>query len=127
MAKEKCNIEYSLGTVAPAVLWGYIATPNGLSNWFADDVNQSGKHFTFFWNKVPQTAEQSGHRPGVFVRYKWTEDEGTRAFFEFRIFQNELTGGTLLEVTDYAEPDEKEETIELWNSQIENLKRKIGL
>ncbi|MEG1616662.1 MAG: START-like domain-containing protein [Bacteroidales bacterium] len=127
MIKEKFNIEYTLRSVAPAVLWNYIATANGLAHWFADDVQLSGKHYTFFWNKMPQDAFQVGCRNGVFIRFRWNEEEEQKTFFEFRIHQLELTGSTILEVTDYAFPDEKEDSIELWNTQIDNLKRKLGI
>ncbi len=127
MAKEKYSIEFPLGTVSPSVLWGYIGTPNGLSNWFADDVTHVGKHFTFIWNKIPQEAEQTGCRTGVFIRFKWKEDEGQRVYFEFKISQNELTGGTVLEITDFAEPEDRIDSIDLWGSQVDNLKRRVGV
>jgi hypothetical protein len=33
----------------------------------------------------------------------------------------------VLEVTDFAMPDELEDSIDLWNTQIDALKRKIGV
>ncbi|MDO5571210.1 MAG: START-like domain-containing protein [Bacteroidales bacterium] len=127
MSKEKINIEYTLLTVSPTVLWSYISTPSGLANWFADDVKISGKKFTFIWDKTSQSAEQIGCRTGVFIRFRWDDETDNRIYFEFRILQVELTGDTILEIIDFSEPDEKDETIELWNLQIESLKRKIGL
>ncbi len=129
MTKEKFNIEYTLKSVSPSVLWTYIATAHGLANWFADDVKFKGKQFTFFWNKMPQDAEQVGCRTGVFIRFRWNEEEEDtkKTFFEFRIHQIELTGTTVLEVTDYALPDEREDSVELWNLQIDNLKRRLGI
>ncbi|MEG1587650.1 MAG: START-like domain-containing protein [Bacteroidales bacterium] len=127
MTKEKFNIEYSLKSVSPNVLWNYIGTAHGLANWFADDVHLSGKHYTFFWNKMPQDAEQISCRTGVFIRFRWKEEDTVKTFFEFRIHQIELTGSTVLEVTDYAYPDEREDSVELWNTQIDNLKRKLGI
>lgn len=127
MSKEKFNIEYTLRSVSPSVLWSYIGTPQGLSNWFCDDAQQNGKRYTFSWNRMPQDADQSGCRSGVFIRFKWIDDEDPKAFFEFRIHQIELTGNTILEVTDYAYPDEKQDAVELWNTQIDNLRRKLGI
>ena len=127
MTKEKYNIEYNLNTISPSVLWNYLSSPQGLENWFADQVSLSGKKFTFFWNKTPQTAEQISCRTGVFVRYRWSEDQDSKQYFEFRIHQIELTGNTILEITDYAEPDEKDDSIDLWNTQVEYLKHKLGI
>jgi uncharacterized protein YndB with AHSA1/START domain len=127
MSKEKFNIEYNLLSVSPSVLWSYIGTASGLSNWFADHVAAKDKRFTFTWSKQPQEANQIGARPGVFIRFRWDEDRDSRYFFEFRIHQIELTGSTVLEVTDFAMPDELEDSIDLWNTQIDALKRKIGV
>ncbi len=40
---------------------------------------------------------------------------------------NELTSDYMLEVTDWAEPDEVEDTKELWESQEAKLRRTCGL
>jgi hypothetical protein len=32
-----------------------------------------------------------------------------------------------LEVTDFAEPDEKGDAIALWETQIDEMKRKLGI
>lgn len=127
MGKEKFSIEYMLKSVSPAVLWTYIATSNGLSDWFSDQVDVEGKKFTFIWNKVPQCATQLTIRYGSFIRFQWEDEEEARAFFEFRINQIELTGDTVLVVTDFAYPDEKKDAIELWNKQISSLKRVLGI
>lgn len=127
MNKEKYSIEYTLRSVSPLVLWNYIGTAYGLAHWFADDVNVAGKKFTFSWNKMPQNADQIGCRSGVFIKFRWEEDEGTKYYFEFRIHQIELTGNTVLEVSDFTYPEEKADSIELWDLQIENLKRKLGI
>lgn len=127
MNKEKYHIEYMLKSVSPAVLWTYIATANGLADWFADTVTVRGKHFTFTWNKAPQEANQTAVRYGVFARFQWTDEEDKKAFFEFRINQVELTGETVLVITDFAWPDEKTDAIELWNKQIASLRRVLGI
>ena len=55
------------------------------------------------------------------------DDEGTDAYFEIRIEKEAITGELTLIVTDYAIPSDKDDTVLLWNKQIEQLKRKIGL
>ena len=40
---------------------------------------------------------------------------------------NELTEDLMLEVTDWAEPEEMEDLRDLWDSDIEKLKRVSGL
>ena len=100
----------------------YVGTVNGLADWFADTVTADGKEYTFFWNKMPQTAHQIGYRSGVFIRFRWDEEDvDTKSYFEFRINVIELTGDVILEITDYAYPDEKRDSIDLWNRQISSL------
>jgi hypothetical protein len=39
---------------------------------------------------------------------------------------NELTGDFVLEITDFAEPDEVDDMKELWDSQVNKLRRTCG-
>ena len=64
MNKEKFIVEYDLKSVSPTLLWSYIGTKNGLADWFADDVQNEEKLFTFFWNKSSQQAHQIARRDG---------------------------------------------------------------
>jgi uncharacterized protein YndB with AHSA1/START domain len=124
MSKEKFEIEYIIN-ISPSILFNRLSSPSGLSEWFADDVNLNGKIFTFIWNGSEQEAEQVLRKENKMVRYHWLDDDPD-TFFEFRINVDELTGDTALVVIDFAEPDEKEDTIELWNQQVEVLKHLLG-
>jgi hypothetical protein len=85
-----------------------------------------GKMYTFVWDNIVQKAEQKYIRENQVVRYEWLEDKGN-TYFEFRLKTDELTGELALIVTDFADSDEKDDTIELWDSQIAKLKHCIGL
>ncbi|MCL1943974.1 MAG: START-like domain-containing protein [Candidatus Azobacteroides sp.] len=126
MSKEKIHIEYILNTVSLTVLWTHLSTPSGLSEWFSDDVSIKGKRYIFKWKKYEQEAEQIAIRINSFIRFRWLDDENTKYYFEFRIHSDELTQDTILEIIDFSEPDEKEDVISLWNSQVETLKRSLG-
>ncbi|MBP3671333.1 MAG: hypothetical protein J6J06_05160 [Bacteroidaceae bacterium] len=127
MDKEKFVIEYDFKKVSPTLLWGFLSTAPGLEEWFADKVESNEKEFTFYWNKTPQVALLVSSRVGVFVRFHWIEDDAERAFFEMRITTSELTGATMLSVTDFATPDEMEDLRELWDNEIERLQRRLGV
>ena len=73
-----------------------------------------------------KTAHLVAQRNGVYVKFRW-EDESPSTYFEMRISYNELTRENTLEVTDFADKDEIEDQKELWNSQIENLRRQSGM
>lgn len=108
------------------MLWKLISTPSGLSEWFADDVDQRDDVYTFYWEKTPQTAERIGQSQGNYIRFHWTDEPDTY-YFELRIDKSDLTGDTVLRITDFAEPAELSSGIELWNTQIEILTRRTGL
>lgn len=44
--KVRYEIEFPINS-SPQLLYQYISTPSGLSEWFADDVNSRGKFFYF--------------------------------------------------------------------------------
>ena len=52
-------------------------------------------------------------------------DENT--FFEFRLKTDELTGELALIVIDFVDDDEKDDIVELWDSQISKLKHTLGI
>jgi len=121
--KELIQLEYEINC-SPKVLYNRLSTASGLSEWFADDVRVRGKKFTFIWEGSEQTAELTLHKENKMVRYNWL-DEDTE-YFEFKISQDELTNDVSLIVIDFAEEDEVEETRELWNTQISDLKHILG-
>jgi uncharacterized protein YndB with AHSA1/START domain len=124
--KQKFELEYTLNT-SPDILFTRLSTPGGLSEWFADDVNFNGKVFTFFWDKAEQQAEVLMKKENRYIRFHWLDDADCKAYFEFKITQDELTGDVSLLITDFAEKDEKNDSIDLWDSQIAELKHAIGI
>ncbi len=127
MSKEKYIVEYDFKKVSPSLLWMFLSSASGLSEWFADEVENVGKEYTFYWNKTPQKAILTSTRIGVFVRFHWEDDRNDRTYFEMRITTSELTGATMLTVTDFAEKDEIEDSKELWDNEIERLQRRLGV
>ena len=127
MKKEKFHIEYVFDNVSRRCLWNQLTTSVGLSAWFADDVVINGDNYKFIWNKTSQEANVIESKPESRIRYRWAEEDDENAYLEFIIHKTELTGITSLEITDFAEPGEKRDSIDLWDSQVEELKRALGL
>lgn len=125
MNKEKFHIEYVFDKVSKKSLWNHLTTPPGLSSWFSDDVIIDGDSYVFKWDKVEQKAEVLSIKPEISIRYRWEEEK--TSYFEFIIHTIELTGSIALEITDFADPNEKEDAIDLWDTQIEDLKRTLGI
>ena len=120
------HLEYPVKT-SINILFERLSTISGLSEWFADDVNIDRQGiYTFTWEGSSQQAKLIGKKKGQFVRFQWldsVEDE----YFEFKIQIDDLTADVSLIVTDFADDhEEKEDAINLWDTQIEVLKNIIG-
>jgi hypothetical protein len=125
--RSKFELEYNLNC-SPKVLFSRLSTPEGLGEWFAEQVNVDGDLFTFFWNNSETKAKLAALKENKMVRFEWTDigDEDSN-YFEFRINMEELTNELALIIIDFAEPEEKEDSIYLWDSQINDLKRALGI
>lgn len=125
MSKEKFQLEYAINS-SPKVLFNRLSTAGGLSEWFADDVNVRTDVYTFIWDGTEQQAKLINKKDLKYVRFQWLDDEDDKTYFEFKLRTDELTGDLALIITDFAEEDEKEDSIELWDTQISELKHIIG-
>lgn len=113
------------------MLYPYIQTASGLSEWFADDVNISPeKVFTFVWDHEEHKAKMTAHRANHFVRFEYLpeskEDEKDPSYFELRLEVNELTQTTFLKVIDYSDFDDLNELEDLWEGLMDNLRGVVG-
>jgi len=127
MKKEKFHIEYVFDKVSIRSLWNHLTTSPGLSSWFADEVDVQQNIYTFSWDKTQEKAEMVVLKPGIRVRYRWLNEEDDGSYVEFIIHTIELTGSKSLEITDFAFPDEKADAISLWDTQVDVLKRTLGI
>lgn len=123
--KNKIELEYSINS-SPKILYTRLSTPSGLSEWFADDINIQGDTYTFFWEGNGQEAKLINKKDNSSIRFQW-EDEDEDSYFEFKIRKDELTGDVALIITDFAEDDEKDDIVDLWDTQVSKLKHTIGL
>lgn len=123
--KGKFELEYVIRTSAP-VLYEFLTSPSGLSEWFADDVNIHEGVFTFFWDGSEQKARLLGFKDDRYIKLQWL-DKPDGTYFEFRIERDELTGDVSLIVTDFADEASDMQTSKLlWDSQVNKLSQVIG-
>ena len=125
MEKQKYQLEFDMKGTPVQILWSYISSESGLKEWFADAVEVSGKHYTFYWSGQPQGAMLLSLRNEMSIRWRW-DDETSRAYFELKIVVDEFSEQTSLILTDFAASDELEDSKELWTSQIESLQAMLG-
>jgi uncharacterized protein YndB with AHSA1/START domain len=125
--KVRYEIEFPINS-SPQLLYQYISTPSGLSEWFADNVNSRGEFFTFIWNDSQEKARLASKKSGEKVKFKWVDENNkdTEYFFELNILVDELTKDVSLMVVDFASEEEIEEATQLWENQISDLKHVIG-
>ncbi|MDL2261982.1 SRPBCC domain-containing protein [Bacteroidales bacterium OttesenSCG-928-I21] len=120
----KLEIEYIINS-SSRILFDRLSTAEGLSEWFADDVIVQNNIYTFVWDGVEEQAELLEKKDLSHVKFRWLEEDAN-TYFEFRINTHDLTNELALIITDFAIDDEKEETIELWETQIGNLRTLLG-
>ena len=125
MDKIKYEIEFTVN-VSPQSLYEHISTPSGLSKWFADNVNSRGEKYTFIWDESEEEAKLITKKRDSYIKFKWEEDEQKDTYFELRIQVDELTKDVSLVITDFAEEDEIEESKQLWENQVGELKHLLG-
>lgn len=123
--KIKFEMEFPI-QASPQLLYQYISTPSGLSEWFADNVNSRGEKFIFIWDDSEEIANLVKKKSGNSIKFRWEDDDDTDYFFELRIQVDEITKDVSLMVTDFSEDDEVEESKMLWENQIGSLKQVLG-
>lgn len=123
--KVKYELEFVIKSSA-SFLYKYLATPSGLSEWFADNVNSRGEIFTFIWDDSEEQAKLITKKRDQFIKFKWLEDEDEETYFEFRIEIDAMTKDVSLLITDFCDEDELEEAKLLWESQVDQLHGLIG-
>lgn len=118
------SLEYPV-RCSPTILYEFLSTAVGLQEWFADKVDQRENTFYFTWEGSTDNAEMTENFENNYVRFRWDyydEDE----FFEFRIEQSSVTNETILQITDFADSSDIKDAENLWKSQVNNLKHRIG-
>jgi uncharacterized protein YndB with AHSA1/START domain len=130
MENYKFIAEYEL-RASPKVLFPYISTASGLSQWFAQKVNIRPDHqFDFFWDNESHLAKQVSIRQNKSVRFEFLNGNGAvtgeHNYIDFRVDVSELTQSTFLRITDYSSNTDADELKSLWNSLIDKLKEIVG-
>jgi len=122
--KKKFTIEYEIKS-SPRILYTFLNEPNGLTQWFADDVSVRDQIYTFTWDGEQQKAKLINIKENKLVKFKWIDDE-PQCYFEMEILQDELTNDVALSVTDFAPEDTIAERKLIWDNQIEYLVSVLG-
>jgi uncharacterized protein YndB with AHSA1/START domain len=108
------------------MVFEFVSTESGLSEWFCDDVTIRNGVFTFTWDGQQQQAKLVKEIPPMFIRYQWM-DKNDGSYFEFKTQKDELTNDISLIITDFASDKSDEESARLlWHSQVDKLLHVLG-
>lgn len=122
--KQEYTLEYAIKS-SPSILFEYLSTANGLQEWFAPKVDRKDDRFFFSWEESTEEADLLELVEEDYVRFRWNDYEDDE-YMEFKITQSGVTNTTILHVTDFAMDYELKEQQLLWDSQIKDLKFRIG-
>ena len=122
--KKKFTLEYEIRS-SPRILYTFISEPNGLSQWFADDVNFRDQVYTFTWDDEVLKAKLVSIKENKLIKFKWLDDE-PQCYFEMEIVQDELTNDVALSITDFCTDDLLAEKKLIWDNQIDYLIGVLG-
>ena len=66
--KVKYEVEFVI-KASPKLLFNYLSTPSGLSNWFAENVNLRGDIYTFIWDGTEEKAKLVSKKDNQFISF----------------------------------------------------------
>jgi uncharacterized protein YndB with AHSA1/START domain len=122
--KKPFELEFIIRST-PHILYEFVSTPSGLSQWFSDDVDAVQNHFKFRWGNTAQIANVIEKTENERIRFQW-QGAPKEEYFQFKISVSEVSNDTVLIITDFANPKEIKDQTRLWDSQIKTLIEHIG-
>jgi len=88
MQKFKYSNEYEL-RASPKMLFPYLSTASGLSEWFCEKVNVKPNHsFDFIWDKESHIAEQTSLRLNKSAKFEFlntSDNNRDNNYIEFKV------------------------------------------
>ena len=128
--KTRCVVEFPINA-SPKILFPYLATASGLSQWFCDDVRYADGHrLNFIWDQENHFAEISGQRLNRAVRFVFLNEQRQPVvdanFLEFTLDSSQVTDEVYLRVVDYSSGHDAAEQQEMWEGLVAKLREQVG-
>lgn len=130
MSKLKFVGEYPINA-SRKMLFPYLSTATGLCQWFADDVNINNidKTMIFILDGEERIAVIDSIKNNRYVKFRFpNEDEKAKEndTLEFRLEINELTQSVFVRVEEFTDTDDLDESYQIWENLLSQLKEIIG-
>ena len=128
--KTRFTVEFPI-IASPKILFPYLATASGLTQWFCDDVRYvEGQRLNFIWDQENHYAEISGQRLNRAVRFVFLDEQRQSLpdanFLEFTLDSSQVTDEVYLRIIDYSAGHDAAEQQELWESLVAKLRDQVG-
>ena len=130
MTKQKFVGEYPINA-SRKMLFPYLSTATGLCQWFADDVNINNidKTLIFIVDGEERIAVIDSINKNRYVKFRFLMDgekPKENDTLEFRLEVNDLTQEVFVRVEEYTESDDLEDSYQIWDNLLAQLKEIIG-
>ena len=129
MEKFKFVAEYEL-RASPKVLFPYLSSAAGLSQWFCEKVNNlPDQKFDFYWDNEKHVAKQTAMRLNKNVKFEFLngdEKGGENSYVEFKLDVSKFSNSTYLKVTEYSANTDETEQRDLWLGLMDGLREIVG-
>ncbi|MFK8057399.1 MAG: START-like domain-containing protein [Saprospiraceae bacterium] len=125
MARVKIQLE-ELFKSSPKMLYQFITDPACLVRWFCDEADLEADRYEFTWDGHPEMASLDETDEDSRIRFKWDDADDKEEYLEFKMYKAGVTDQTVLEVHDFCDDDEIDDSKTLWISQLKRLKQEIG-
>jgi len=130
MVKNKFVADYQINA-SKKIVFNYLSTASGLSEWFADDVIiNEDKNYIFHFDNEDHYARLASLRANMHVKFEFYDptnpEEEDHSYIEFKLDENELTQTLFIRVIDYSDVYDDEESAAIWDGLINQLKEIIG-
>jgi len=123
---KKFTLEFPIKS-SIKILYEFISTPEGLSEWFAEEITVNNGIMTFKWYDSEIRGKLLTKKDNEFVRFQWLDAHDHPAqYLEIKINIEPVTGDMGLVITDFCLEEEIEDQKELWEMSFNNLMRRIG-
>src|SRR5688500_4257855 len=128
--KPRFVVEFPINA-SPKILFPYLATASGLSQWFCDDVRYvEGQRLNFIWDNDNHYAEISGQRLNRAIRFVFLNElrqsVSDANYLEFSLDSSQVTDEVYLRVVDYSSTQDSNEQYEMWDGLVAKLREQVG-
>jgi uncharacterized protein YndB with AHSA1/START domain len=110
---------------SPTIVYQFITTPACLIRWFCDEADMQGDKFYFSWDGNIESALVIDDLEEDRVRLLM-ENHLDNEYLEYRITKANITEDTVLQITDFCDEDEINDTRKSWDTWIKQMRIAMG-